>query len=389
MVTLIFAAAGYNLAETTHMIEIAKESRKHFNVLFLSYGGKFEYLIEKENFELIKGTPRLTDQKIEHLYAVNRGQKKSDYFTTEELEERIQSELAIYEQHKPAAVITGWSLGTILSTRIAKVPIVQVIESTWTSEYFEQGMGTWPDAKDGLFCRICGESYLNNKYNHDTLKNKSDIKPFNELARKYEIAEFKNWFDLFESDHTLLADIPEFANIPEHHENRTFIGPLVTRLEGEVPEEVKKLKEVNEKLIYFAMGSTGDPRLIQDLLYAFGEQSYNVIAPIKDMVEKHMLNVPSNVTVTGFVPAHKVNPMADVCVIHGGIGTVLNACLSGTPFVGVGLKPEQEANVECCVRLGFAKRIKKKRLTAEAVLTAIDKLLASKKAKHNIEQFKI
>ncbi len=109
------------------------------------------------------------------------------------------------------------------------------------------------------------------------------------------------------------------------------------------------------------MGSTGDPRLIQDLLYAFGEQSYNVIAPIKDMVEKHMLNVPSNVTVTGFVPAHKVNPMADVCVIHGGIGTVLNACLSGTPFVGVGLKPEQEANVECCVRLGFAKRIKKKK----------------------------
>lgn len=388
MKTLIFAAAGYNLAETTHMIEIAKEARKDFKPVFLSYGGKFEFLIEKENFDLIKAEPRLTPDKIQHLYAVNRGQKDTDYFTVQELQARIDSELGVYEEHEPAAVITGWSLGTILSTRIAKIPIVQVIESTWTSEYYEQGLGTWPDAKDGILCRICGESFLNNKYNHKVLMNKEDIKPFNQLAFKYDLPLFKNWYDLFESEHTLIADIPEFANLNEMHKNRTFIGPIVAHLDGEIPEEISHLKETEEKIIYFAMGSTGDPNLIQDLLYAFGEQTYNVVAPIKDMVEKHHLNVPSNVIVTGFLPADRVNPIADICVIHGGIGTVLNACLSGTPFVGVGLKPEQEANIECCVRLGFARRIKKKRLTAENVLTAIDQLLNSQKAKVKAGTFK-
>lgn len=388
MKTLIFAAAGYNLAETTHMIEIAKEAKAYFNVVFICYGGKFEYLIEKEGFHLVAPEPRLTNQKIEHLYAVNRGEKADDYFTIVELQERVDSELRIYSEYDPVAVVTGWSHGTILSTRIAKIPIVQVIESTWTTEYFEQGLGTWPDAKDGFFCRICGDSYLNHKYNCDVLESKVYTQPFNHIANKYGLELFNNYYELFESEHTLLADIPEFANVKEIHKNRTFIGPIVAKLEGNIPDEIIKLKEAGEKIIYFAMGSTGDPLLIQDMLYAFGEQTYNVIAPIKDMVEKHQLNVPSNVIVTGFLPAHKVNPIADVCVIHGGIGTVLNACLSGTPFVGVGLKPEQEANIECCVRLGFAKRIKKKRLTAEAVLTAIDYLLESKKAKKNIEVFK-
>ena len=42
MKALVFAVAGYNLAETGRMIEIAREARKHFNVIFASYGGQFE-----------------------------------------------------------------------------------------------------------------------------------------------------------------------------------------------------------------------------------------------------------------------------------------------------------------------------------------------------------
>ena len=54
MKTLIFAVAGYNLAETSRHIEIAKACREQFNTTFMSYGGKFESLIEGEGFELKK-----------------------------------------------------------------------------------------------------------------------------------------------------------------------------------------------------------------------------------------------------------------------------------------------------------------------------------------------
>ncbi len=79
--------------------------------------------------------------------------------------------------------------------------------------------------------------------------------------------------------------------------------------------------------------------------------------------------------------------MADISVIHGGIGTVMTACLSGTPVVGVGMQPEQEANLECLVRKGFAIRLSKRRLTAEAVAGAIDELLDDREARRKAQEF--
>lgn len=52
MGTLVFAVAGYNLAETGRMIEIARAARDHLDVLFLRYGGRFEELIGGEGLGL-------------------------------------------------------------------------------------------------------------------------------------------------------------------------------------------------------------------------------------------------------------------------------------------------------------------------------------------------
>ena len=67
--------------------------------------------------------------------------------------------------------------------------------------------------------------------------------------------------------------------------------------------------------------------------------------------------------------------MADISVIHGGQNTVMQACLSGTPIVGVGMHPEQQANLDACVRKGFAIRLIKKRVTASSILDAVHALI--------------
>ena len=98
-----------------------------------------------------------------------------------------------------------------------------------------------------------------------------------------------------------------------------------------------------------------------------------------------VVDIPENVIVTEFLPAHKVNPLADISVIHGGQNTVMNACLSGTPIIGIGMHPEQQANLDACVRKGFAIRLNKKRATASDILAAIDRLLHDKTAKRTVE----
>ncbi len=45
------------------------------------------------------------------------------------------------------------------------------------------------------------------------------------------------------------------------------------------------------------------------------------------------MRIPSNVLVTDWLPALQVNKMADLAVIHGGVGTVMTAALAGKPVV--------------------------------------------------------
>ena len=96
MKTLVFAVAGYNLAETGRMIEIAREARKHFNVIFATYGGQFEQLIEEEGFSLTKMKPRLTQEKLDRLRVVLSGETLNTvgYLSAKELEARVPNEIA-------------------------------------------------------------------------------------------------------------------------------------------------------------------------------------------------------------------------------------------------------------------------------------------------------
>ena len=183
-----------------------------------------------------------------------------------------------------------------------------------------------------------------------------------------------------------MADIPEWVGLPKVRPNIRYVGPLVAKLNYAIPKEILEIPK-DKPVVYFAMGSSGKPKLIAEILAGFKDRPYRVIAPVKAHIEDIDVEIPDNVIVTGFIPAHKINPMADISVIHGGQNTVMNALLSGTPIVGVGMHPEQEANLESCVRKGFAIRLNKRRVTATEVLEAIDKLLQDKKANQDVEEF--
>ncbi len=107
--TIVFSPAAYNLAETTRCIEIAKACKEVFNIQFISYGGDFEDLIEKEGFKVIRLEPQLTQKKIEHLYKVDQGEKLGSFFSKEEIRQQVNNEIAIFKKTKPAAVVTGFN----------------------------------------------------------------------------------------------------------------------------------------------------------------------------------------------------------------------------------------------------------------------------------------
>lgn len=385
MQTLIFAAASYNLYETTRLLEIAKASRGRFNIMFLSYGGVFERLILEEGFLLRPLSPRLTQKKIEHLYRCIRGETLHSAFTVAQLRERVQNEVALFQEVRPAAVVTGFCLSMPLSCRLAQVPLVWLVNSTWMKPYFQAGLVTWPDALDFPVLRLLPDRVLNWAAKYLFHCNRFLLRAFYKTARQLRLRPFKA-MEFWEGDYALLTEPPEFSDLaltpPKFH----YVGPIITRLNNQVPPEIAGLSR-HQPIIYFAMGSSGNRQIIAQILEGFRHKPYQVIAPVKSHLAGMSINIPPNVLVTDWLPAHQVNPLADVSVIHGGIGTVMTACLSGTPIVGVGMQPEQEANLECLVRKGFAIRIKKKRVTAPLVLAAIDKLLDNREAKDKAREF--
>jgi UDP:flavonoid glycosyltransferase YjiC (YdhE family) len=389
MKTIIFAVAGYNLAETGRHIEIARACKDDFNIVFLSYGGAYEHLIEEEGFRLQKMEPRLSEKQLLHVRKALSGETLNTvgYFTAKEMEPRIENEIKLFKEINPACVLTGWCHSVMISTRAARVPFVNVLHSTSITEYYEAGLQTWPDRSNFPFFRwFLSEEKMNRWTSNLVLKMKLPAKSFNILAKKYGLKKFNNFIEVLEGDYTLLADIPEWVGLSQVRPNVHYIGPLPLRLDRDIPREIIDMPK-DKPIVYFAMGSSGKPGLIADIIEGFRDKHYHVIAPVESHIKDMNVEIPTNVIVTGFLPAHRVNPMADVSVIHGGQNTVMNACLSGTPIVGVGMHPEQQANLDACVRKGFAIRLNKKRVTSSAVLYAIDRLLQDTRAKEEVRKF--
>ena len=312
------------------------------------------------------------------------------YLSAKELVPRVENEIAFFKELNPVAVLTGWCLSVTLSARAAGVPLVNVLHSTSVREYYEAGLQSWPDRSDFRLVRwLFGNDVerMNRWVSRLVLKLAAPARAYNVVGRRYGLPRFKNFIDLIEGDHTLLADVPEWVGFPKIRPSLHYVGPLAARINRPVPDEVAAMPR-DKPILYFAMGSSGKPALVGDIMAGLKDRPYRVIAPVKALVENTNIEVPSNVVLTGLLPAHKVNPLADVSVIHGGQNTVMNACLSGTPIVGVGMHPEQQANLDACVRKGFAIRLNKKRVTASAVLDAVDKLLNDDDAKSKVMEFR-
>lgn len=386
---LLFAPAAFNLAETTRMIEVAKGVRQHpeanqlFAIQFISDGGEFEHLIEEEGFALKKMEPRLTQEKIEYLYKVDKGEKFGSGFSREETIVRVENEKAYLEELRPTAVLTGSYVTIPLTCQIMNIPLVWTMQSTWLEDFFTQGAGmtdniTFKPAKKiadwGIF------EFIN------LWMRIGIINVLNKVAKQYGTKGFPSIFDYWQGDFNMVAEPAEFtdAKLPPNH---YFIGPLIARQDFPIPEEVQNLPH-DKPLIYFAMGSSGTPQIVANIVESFAGKPYRVIAPVKSHLDKVPdVRIPENVLVTDWLPAHKVNKLVDLSVIHGGVGTIMTAAYAGKPVVGIGMQPEQDANIAALVRKGFAIRVPKSKDPSKKVQAAIAQLLHDEDAKQKAAVF--
>jgi UDP:flavonoid glycosyltransferase YjiC (YdhE family) len=386
MKTLLFAPASYNFAETSRMVDIALACRERFRVIFASYGGDFEWLITDHGFPLIPMQPRLTPEKIDRLYRIMRWESVNHPFGLDHLTDRIKGELTWLKALQPVAVVTGLDLSWPVTCRVAGMPLVWVAQTTSLTPFWFSPLAFWPDIVDYRPFRLLPERLLNYLARYLMHFNRMIMVRFNAAAYLFGAKPFKG-NEFWEGNYTLLAEPPEFSGLTNLPARFQFIGPLIARISKDIPPEVENIPR-DLPIVYFAMGSSGERQIIADILKAFAGKPYRVIAPVQRLLKGLPVDIPPNVLVTDWLPAHKVNSMARISVIHGGLGTVMTACLAGTPIVGVGMHFEQEANLECAVRKGFAIRLRKRRFTPADVMAAMDRMMDDTEAHRRAQEFK-
>ncbi len=386
---LLFAPVTFDLAETTRMIEIAKGIINHsvasqvFDIQFISNGGDLEHLIEEEGFPLKRLEPRYTPEMIELLGKVDKGEKFAPALSQKEIIAMIDNEVKYLKELKPKVVVTGSYMTIPVTCRILNIPLVWVVQSTWLEDFFVHGAGmtdgiTFPPLKEIVDWLIL--LFINFWIRIGFLG------PVNKAAKHYGVAGYKSIFEYWRGDITMVAEPAEFSGV-KLPPNYYYTGPLIARQDFPLPEEIKNIPR-DKPLIYFAMGSSGTPQIIAKIIESFEGKPYRVIAPVKQHLDKVPgVKIPSNVMVTDWLPAHLVNKLADLSLIHGGIGTVMTAAYAGKPVVGVGMQLEQVANIACLVRKGFAIRVAKSKDPSKKVQEAVQLLLYDEDAKCKAEEF--
>jgi UDP:flavonoid glycosyltransferase YjiC (YdhE family) len=324
-------------------------------------------LIEEEGFPLKRLEPRFTPEKIEFFGKVDKGEKFAPALTQTEMIALIDNEVKYLSEFKPTTVITGSYMTIPITCQILKIPLVWVIQSTWLEGFFTKGAGMTDNIKLAPIKMVADWIvllFINLWIRYGFLN------PVNKAARHYGVRGYRSIFDYWQGDITLVAEPAEFTSV-KLPPNYYYTGPLIARQNFPIPDEVNNIPR-DKPIIYFAMGSSGTPDIIARIVESFEGKPYRVIAPVKNHLDKVPgVKIPSNVLVTDWLPAHEVNRLADLSLIHGGIGTVMTAAYAGKPVVGVGMQPEQAANLACLVRKGFAIRVPKSKNPPKKVQEAI------------------
>jgi UDP:flavonoid glycosyltransferase YjiC (YdhE family) len=180
-------------------------------------------------------------------------------------------------------------------------------------------------------------------------------------------------------DYTLASDVREALGIPAAYDlpEENYTGPLFANLGIPLEERVRAHLKRPGPSIYFAMGSSGNKELYLRALRCLAGTRYNVVAAYTTILSADELPpVGENVLLEKFVPAEIVNKMADIAVLHGGQGTFYTAAYSGRPVVGIPMQFEQQYNIDILVRRGSAIRVSKRHFREEALLRAIEAILA-------------
>ncbi len=391
------------LSETSRMIAVYKElENKGVEVIMATHGGQYEELLKTEKIPYFIVEPYMDTKRAQLFVATNRGEKgRKGFYETDELREHVQSEIAFFKKHKIDKILSGFTLSCVISARVAKVKLAVTHLGSYVPSIFEYKLLPGFMMLDNWLLRLIPNQWKINFVNWFIPRTKLWTKEFNIIAKEVGIKPFKSMQEVMMGDTIIATDVPEILGIPEEDMNRcqpaykklynySFIikygGAIYAKFFGEVPEDVREFLETDKKKVYVAMTSSRIDYIKR--VYESLMELDNLRVVFCSTVHELNLEEKPHILIKKYLPSHKLMPLTDLAIIHGGQGSVQTAISSGTPIIGFPLHVEQALNVALMEKHGAGKMLRISQVDKVMLQETMIEILQDSSYKRNMATLK-
>lgn len=394
---MLFLPTGLGLAHTGRCAVLAKELKKRGFQVFFGVGEHAKIVLEKEDLPF-KILPEFSfevyEKKLRRLNPV--------IFTKKMVEDFVLAELSLFEKEKPDLVLADTRPTAFVSTRVAQIPLVSLVNTEVTPFYdFKKAKLSFPLYWSRFLPKRLvtilekkeGENFLK-KIASPLLKllSADQLFKFNLVLLKFKKKPVTNFFEFFLGDLTLLLDPLFLKPVKPLPENVKVVGPLFWHGVKKLPtlvEMVERGKKEKRVTIYLTAGGTGDKEIFEKCLKILSQTSYQIIATIGNTAKLCQIKVPKRegIFLTDFLSGEWAMKKADLVIFPGGNSTCYQALFAGCPQIGIPVNIDQEDNLNQLARLGTTVVIDPyKELSSKTLLKSVKKILENKKYEENTKR---
>lgn len=357
---ILFVAEAVTLAHVGRALALARLlDRSRFEPLF-AWHPRFNHLLGPLPGEFFPVHSVSADYFLERL---RTGRPVYDART---IEIYAAWELEIFREARPDVVVGDFRLSLLTSAAVTRLPYVNVVNAHWS-----------PHARPRF---VVPETPLARRVPLPLAQAALDVvrplafrahaRDFNRLSRKFggpsRGADLRAIYCA--GDRTLYPDIPEITPTSDLPPTHRYLGPVVWSPSVAPPAMLRDLPR-DKPIVYVALGSSGNERLLPLILRALARCPVRVLAATGGKIRVEPAGPDQHLV--DYLPGIETCAMADVMICNGGVASAQQALVAGVPVVGVASNMDQFLYMEFVERSGTGTLLRADRLTEATVAEAV------------------
>jgi len=378
------------LSETSRMLHIAQALRVQGEpVCLATHGGPYAAVLTEAGEPFTRLPPHFDAARCETFLRdlIQIGRPGVRMQPPDEVRRSVAAEAAFLRETGARAVVSGFTLTTYLSARVAGIPLVTSHGGSYVPPMLEKGLAPAPTTMPIPGTEWLPAALKRRMANSATMRMTGPTAFLNGVAAELGVEPVPTLAALMLGDLTLVTDCAEVLGLsdvelaawrprrPQAYRAGTRLvatGPLFARLDLPVPPAVEPFLDQSQPTALVVLSSS-TPQMLRQVVQRVRAAGPRVI--VGATIHDYGPNDDPGVVVAGLLPNHRVMPRVNVAVTMGGQGTVQTAMASGTPLLGIPLHPEQELNVDLAARHGAGLALAPRHVDTPRLTAAVRQLL--------------